>query len=67
MEKEITQGTTAGQRRRGRPKVRWRDNIMNWTGLSGDSLLRSVKDRTQWQKIVHEAVNPRIEEDGTTI
>jgi len=39
---------------------------MKWTGLSGDSLLRSVEDRTQWRKIVHEAVNPRNEEDLTT-
>jgi len=31
---------------------------MKWIGLSGDnSLLRSVEDRTQWRKIVHEAAN----------
>jgi len=58
IEKEIIQG----QRRRGRLEVRRHDNIMKWTGLSGDSQLRSVEDRTQWQK-VHEAVNPRNEED----
>ena len=32
--------------------------MMMMTGLSGDSLLRSVEDRTQWRKIVHEAVQP---------
>jgi len=47
IEKEIIQGTTPGQRRRGRPKVQWRENITNGSALSGDSLLRSVKDRTQ--------------------
>ena len=57
---------TPGQRRRGRPKTYWHNNIMKRTGLSGDSLLRSVEDRTQWRKIVHEVVNPRIEDDWAT-
>ena len=30
------QGTTPGQRRRGRPNVHWHDNIMKWTELSED-------------------------------
>jgi len=38
------QGTTSGQRRRGRPRTRWQDNITKWTGLTGDRLLRSVED-----------------------
>ena len=59
MEKEIMQCTTSGQRRRGRPRTRWQDNITKWTGLTGDRLLRSVEDRRQWRKIIHEAVNPR--------
>jgi len=56
------QGTTSDQRRRGRPRTRWQDNITKWIGLIGDRLLRSVEDRSQWRKIVHEAANPRIEE-----
>jgi len=48
---------TPSQRQIGRPKVHWHDSIMKWTGLSG----RSLEDRTQWRKIVHEAVNPLIE------
>jgi len=57
------QGTTPGQRRRGRPKMYWHDNIMKRTGLSENRLLRSVEDRTQWRMYVHEAVNHRIEDD----
>ena len=62
---ESTQGTTPChcQRRRGRPKTNWHDNIMEWTGLKGHYLLRSAGDRRQWRKIVHEAVNPRIDDD----
>ena len=66
MEKEIIQGTTPGQRRRRRPKTYWHNNIMKWTGLSGDSLLRSVEDRTQWQKIVH-VLGSRKTEQRTTL
>jgi len=63
IEKKIIQGTTRGQKRRGRPKVHWHDISMKWTGLSGDSLLRSVEDRIQWRKSVHEAATRRNEED----
>jgi len=39
---------TSSQRRRGRPRTRWQDNITKWTGLvAGDRLLRSVDDRSQ--------------------
>jgi len=33
VEKEITQGTMPGARRRGRPRTAWIDNIKTWTGL----------------------------------
>ena len=59
--KEIMQGATPGQRKR-RPRTRWQDNITKRTGLTGDRLLRSVKDRRQWRKIIHKAANPRIED-----
>jgi len=62
MEKEIMQGTTSGQRRRGRPRTRWQDNLTKWTGLTGDRLLRSVEDRRQRRKITHETASPRIED-----
>ena len=68
MEKEImqlrphTQGTTSCQRRSGRPRTHWEDNITKWTGLTGDRLLRSVEDRSQWRKIIHKATSPGIED-----
>jgi len=52
--RKIMQGTTSSQRRRGRPRTRWQDNITKWTGLTGDRLLRSVEDRRQCRKIIHE-------------
>jgi len=56
MEKEIMQDITSGQRRRERPRTRWQDNEVDWADL------RSVEDRTQWSKIIHEAAKPRIED-----
>jgi len=63
MEKGIMQDTTSGQRRRGRPRTCWQDNITKWTGLTGDHLRRSVEDRSQLRKIIHEAANPRIQDN----
>lgn len=64
LEKEIIQGTTPGSRARGRPKTAWMDNIAAWTGLSVDQLVRRVQDRQQWRTMVHDAANPRKDEEG---
>jgi len=58
---------TPGQRRRGRPKINWQDNIIERTGLKGHCLLRSGEERKQWRKIVDEAVDqPSVDYDWTT-
>ena len=33
LAKTIIQGTVKGQRKRGRQKSRWEDNIKEWTGM----------------------------------
>ena len=40
------------------------DNITKWTGLTGDRLLRSVEDRSQWRKIIGDAENAGLENSG---
>ena len=62
MEKELIQGTTSAQRKRGRPRMTWEDNIKKWTGLDNGDLLQSVEDRRNWRMIVHKAANPRTED-----
>jgi len=57
MEKEIMQGATSGQRA-GRPRTLWKDNIIKWTGLTGDRLVRYVEDKSQYRKIIHEVKRP---------
>jgi len=62
MEKEITQGTMPGARRRGRPRTAWMDNIETWTGLSVEESIRMTEDRDKWRKYVHGVANHQIED-----
>ena len=45
-------GTVQGGRQRGRQRKRWEDNIKEWTGLEWDIILRKVKNRKEWRKLV---------------
>ena len=56
------QGTMPGERRRGRPRTAWMDNIKTWTGLSAEESVRMTEDRDKWRKYVHGVANPRIED-----
>jgi len=61
---EIIHGTTPGSHTRGRSSTTWIDNIKSWSRLFLAALVRNVeKDRHQWEKIVHDAINP-LSEDG---
>ena len=56
------QGTMAGERRRGRPRTAWMDNIKTWTGLSVEESIRMTEDRDKWRKYVFGVANPQIED-----
>ena len=62
LEKEIMQGTIAGARKQGKPRMRWMDNMEEWTGMPFEDLLKKMRDRRKWSRLVHEATNPRIED-----
>ena len=51
MAKTILQGTMKGARRRGRQKKRWKDNIMELTGMGFGDSLRAAEDREGWKCI----------------
>ena len=40
-----------GNRRRGRPQRRWRDDIEDWTQMSWTHINRAVHDRNTWRSI----------------
>jgi len=45
LEKEITQETMPGARRRGRLHTAWMDNIKTWTGLPVEESVRMTEER----------------------
>ena len=52
LAKIILQGTLKGERRQGRQRKRWENNIREWTGLEFGKLLRAVESRGKWRKVV---------------
>ena len=48
------------ERRQGRQKKRWEDNIRKWTGLEFGKCQRAVENREKWRKlVVKSSVVPR--------
>ena len=53
-------GTVKGNRKRGRQKKRWEDNIKAWTGMNLASSNRAAENRTKSKGIVaNSSVVPR--------
>ena len=52
LAKTILQGTVKGERRQGRQRKRWEDNIREWTGLELAKSQRAVENREEWRKLV---------------
>ena len=52
LAKTILQGTVNGERRQGRQRKRWEDNIKEWTGLEFGKSQRAVENREKWRKLV---------------
>ena len=60
MAKNIVQGTVKGGRRKGRQKIRWEENIREWTGLEFAGSKRAVENRDKWRKsVVKSSVVPQ--------
>ena len=45
-------GTVKGERRQGRRRKRWQDDIREWTGLEFAKSQRAVENREKWRKLV---------------
>ena len=52
LAKTIWQGTVKGERRQGRQRKRWEDNIRELKGLEFAKSKRAVENREIWRKLV---------------
>jgi len=58
-------GMGEGSRGRGRPRMRWMDEILAMTKLPLAELMDATKDGVRWRRIVMDVTRGRQRIDGT--
>ena len=60
LEKTLMLGGVGGRRRRGQPRMRWLDGIMDSMDMSLSELREMVINREAWRAAIHEVAKSRI-------
>ena len=58
MSKILLRGTIVDNRRLRRPTIKWKDNIVEWTGLGLEEAMLRTKNREGWKTIVKKSNAP---------
>jgi hypothetical protein len=53
-------GQVVGQRKQGKPRMRWLDSIKEATGLRFENLREAVQDMKKWRTLVEEKTRNRV-------
>ena len=61
LEKILMLGGIGGRRRRGRPRMRWVDGIMDSMDVSLSELQEMVMDREAWRAVIHGVAKNRTQ------
>jgi len=63
LEKELMTACGEGRRRRGRPRIRWLDEIQEKTGMNLEALREATRERRNWRKYIVTVVRaPRADD-----
>ncbi|GFR73895.1 endonuclease-reverse transcriptase [Elysia marginata] len=65
LEKSVMLGMGEGGRRRGRPCIRWKDDIETVTGLTLSELVRAVENHDDWRQLITTITRSRPRLDRT--
>jgi hypothetical protein len=64
LEMDIMLGKVEGQRKQGKPRMRWFDSIKEAAGLRLEDLRKAVQDRKKWRTLVEEKTRNRVRTNG---